>query len=189
MNLEDFKSFRRVLKPSGVGSIPTHSRHRLPAVASLCVGLALGMGFPARAEEPDEPPGPSAFNRAARSVFFPAWGQLTNGKNEKAAILFAVQTYLYTRILVETRRGHESERLALATDDPDVAWRAELGADDSFQRRRNLIFWAILTAFYGAIDAYVDTYLGSFEQEIEQSRKIFAETDPATGGIALGVRF
>jgi hypothetical protein len=156
---------------------------------SLCVGLAFGAGFPARAEEVNEPPGPSAFNRAARSALFPAWGQLTNGKNEKAAILFAVQTYLYTRILVETRRGHEYERLALSTVDPDVAWRAELTAEDSFQRRRNLIFWVILTAFYGAIDAYVDAHLGDFEREIEDSRRLFTEADPATGGIALGVRF
>lgn len=27
VDLKDFKSFRRMLKPSGVGSIPTHSRH------------------------------------------------------------------------------------------------------------------------------------------------------------------
>ena len=32
MDLEDFKSFCRVLKPSGVGSIPTHSRHRLSLI-------------------------------------------------------------------------------------------------------------------------------------------------------------
>jgi hypothetical protein len=155
----------------------------------LCAAIGFGTGTSALAEEPSGESGPSAFNRAARSVVFPAWGQLTNGKNEKAAVLFALQTYLYTRILVETRLGPDSERLALSASDSEVAWRAELTAADSFSRRRNLIFWVSLTAFYGAIDAYVDTHLGDFEQEIEESRGLFAGTDPVHGGLVLGVRF
>ena len=90
MNLEDFKSFRRVLIPSEVGSIPTHSRQNCLAV----VLLAIVVVFPSPAEAAngaDEAQwaGPGPFERAVRSAVFPAWGQLTNGKNKKAAILFS----------------------------------------------------------------------------------------------------
>ena len=121
MNLEDFKSFRRVLKPSEVGSIPTHSRHLLgrpgrgdrnPGARRRMGGRTLGWlmllalaGAPAaRAQEEDAvaapptgpatvPPGtPRPFTRALRSAVFPAWGQLSNGKSKKAAVLLAAQT-------------------------------------------------------------------------------------------------
>ena len=107
VNLEDFKSFRRVLKPPEVGSIPTHSRHLLTACA---VWLAVSLAAPARAQDENPIPGPGALNRAMRSVVLPAWGQVTNGREVKAAVLFSVETYIWTRAIMESRKGTESRR-------------------------------------------------------------------------------
>ena len=202
MNLEDFKSFRRVLKPSEVGSIPTHSRHLLGIVCAL----AFAATSPALAQEevPDDAVteekaperiwiGPSPFERAVRSVAFPAWGQLTNGKNKKAVALFSAQTYIYARLMIETRKGNEANRLAdrlegegASLGDVNVA---RSSAADHFSRRRNLFFWAFVAGFYGALDAYVDANFGDIEAELEEGRDLFSSFDPASRTVTLGVHF
>ena len=237
MNLEDFKSFCRALKPSEVGSIPTHSRHlpgsRSGAVRATCVALLsltllagatgaagatdiadstaaseaqAGSGaegeVPGPATVPGAVPravsysgieGPSAFQRAARSVAIPAWGQLTNGKKKKATVLFGVQTYLYTRIIVATRMGREGN-LRVSALERDGASAVDLefaraAAQEHFDDRRNLFFWAILTGFYGALDAYVDAHLGEFEKELEEGRALFARVGGPDEAIEMGLKF
>ena len=190
MNLEDFKSFRRVLKPPEVGSIPTHSRHLCGA---LCAGvLAVAAAAPAPAGAADDIPRPSALNRALRSAVVPAWGQVTNGKEKKAAILAGVQAYVWTRVVMESRKGRESERRAARLTEEGAAAgaiaAAEASAENHFDTRRDMVFWAILSSFYGALDAYVDTHLGDFEEDLEEGRELFAGVDPA-GRVELGIRF
>ena len=220
MNLEDFKSFRRALKPSEVGSIPTHSRQpsagdgarHLPgrpvpgagpratgfavAAAFVLVASSVAAGEEAVASRPTIDPfqdGPTAFQRAARSAVIPAWGQITNGKSRKGTILFVVQTYLYTRIAIETREAHEAkrwkeslERSGAEAAEIDVAqdW-----AQEHFDTRRNLFFWAILAGFYGAVDAYIDANLGDFEKDLEDGRALFGNVDAAERSVEVGVKF
>jgi len=150
--------------------------------------LAVCHPGPARAEEWE---GPSPFNRAVRSVVFPAWGQLTNGKTTKATLLFGVESYLWTRIVIETRAAKESDQIAaaLAGSDPGGAQVAELAADDHYSRRRDLFFWVIVAGFYGAIDAYVDAHLGDFEKELEDGRELFAGLGDDGTSMQVGVRF
>jgi hypothetical protein len=161
----------------------------------LAVCLLLGGARPLAAQEGPRWEGPSAFGRAARSVVFPAWGQLTNGKTKKAAILFSVETYIYTRIVMETRRGKEDERRAAALEEmgaPENAIAsARASADEHFNRRRDLFFWAIVAAFYGAIDAYIDAHLGDFEKELEDGRTLFGDIDVGSTeqSVELGIRF
>ena len=228
MNLEDFKSFRRVLKPSGVGSIPTHSRH-FPGVAAVAAALVLGAAVPeAAAQRPARDPatvlgtgaepetvengevplpegpvlpivppanfgeaGPGPLNRALRSAALPAWGQLTNGKHKKAAILMGIQGYVWTRVIMEGRKGNESERrlerlLAEGASQAEID-AAEFSAEHHFDTRRDLLFWAIMTTFYGALDAYIDAHLGDFDRELEEGRELFGAV---TGdGVEIGLRF
>ncbi len=240
MNLEDFKSFCRALKPSEVGSIPTHSRHlsgsRWGGVRATCLALlsltllagaagAAGAvraadiadstaareapadsGAKGEASDPATVPapgprvvshsgivGPSAFQRAARSVAIPAWGQLTNGKKKKATVLFGVQTYLYTRIIIATRMGREGN-LRVSALERDGASEVDLefaraAAQEHFDDRRDLFFWAILTGFYGALDAYVDAHLGEFEKELEDGRALFARIGGPDEAIEMGLKF
>jgi hypothetical protein len=148
----------------------------------------LGGGLPgpiraAEVERRDAPPGPSAFERAARSALFPAWGQITNGKPRKGAILFGIQTYLYTRIIVESRAAGEADRLSARLEregaDPGEIALVEGWAENHYDRRRDLFFWAILAGFYGALDAYIDAHLGDIDRELEEGRGLFARVDPS----------
>ncbi len=161
------------------------------AFAAGALGCLLAGFAPARtaAEAPGETAEPSPANRAARSAAFPAWGQLTNGKPVKAAALFALESYLATNIVIQTRRGNADRREADAAADPGEARVAEGLADAHFDRRRNLIFWSLLAMLYGIVDAYVDGYLGDFDEEIEEGRRLFGDVDPAEGSIEVGLRF
>jgi hypothetical protein len=133
--------------------------------------------------------GPTPFRRAVRSVVFPAWGQVTNGKYTKATLLFGFESYLWTRIVMETRAAHESDRIAAAATDPGVAEVARLAAEDHYGRRRDLVFWTIVASFYGAVDAYVDAYLGNFEKELGEGRELFSGVSEDGTALEVGVRF
>lgn len=138
---------------------------------------------------------PSPLNRALRSAAIPAWGQVTNGKAEKAVLQFGVQAYLLTRIIIESREGGESLRTAdrlRGLDSEAFAGQisvAEAKADDHFSRRRDLLFWWIIAGFYGALDAYVDAHLVDFDRELEEGRELFSGVDPVEKRVELGIRF
>jgi hypothetical protein len=154
-----------------------------------------GAASPARAAEPVPPGTPGPFARAVRSMVFPAWGQLTNGKSRKAVVLFTAQTYLITRVIEETRAAHESDRRADALERlPDAgsalgARAARASAQEHFDTRRDLLFWALLGACYGAMDAYVDAHLGNFGTELDEGRRLFGSADPVERSVELGLRF
>ena len=196
MNLEDFKSFRRVLITSEVGSIPTHSLQIRRALAAACIVIASGgVGGPARAAEVVPPGSPSPFGRAMRSAVFPAWGQLTNGKSKKAVVVFTAQTYVLSRLIVESRAARAADRRADALsgrEDPEgiaLEAAARASAQEHYDTRRDMLFWALLGAFYGAVDAYVDAHLGNFGEELDESRRLFANADPTERRVELGIRF
>jgi hypothetical protein len=114
---------------------------------------------------------------------------MTNGKYKKAAILFSFETYLWTRIVLETKAAHESDRIAAGATDPGEAEVARLAAEDHYGRRRDLIFWTIVAGFYGAVDAYVDAYLGDFEKELGEGRELFSGLGEDGTSLEVGVRF
>jgi len=159
-------------------------------------GLIAGNVLPAD-EVPPTASEPSPLERAFRSALFPAWGQLTNGRRKKAVVLFSVQTYIYTRLVLETRRAWEAQReadrlTALGSEDPGVLAdlsAAEAASQNHFDRRRDLLFWALVGGFYGAMDAYIDAQLGDFEGELDKDRSLFGGIDPAQGTVELGLRF
>lgn len=166
-------------------------------VAPLVLAIALGL-FGARsvAAQPGAD-GPGPLNRAIRSAVFPAWGQVTNGSTTKAVLLFTVQSYVYSRIAIETRRIGEAERRQefLGTVDPEdpavqeLLRAADTSAQEHFDRRRDLLFWALVGSFYGAIDAYIDAHLGDFDEELEEGRSVFGRVDPEEGTVEFGLRF
>jgi hypothetical protein len=136
---------------------------------------------------------PSPFNRAIRSAVVPGWGQLTNGKPKKSVVQFGVQTYLLTRIVIESREAGEANRAADALRGMENAAgevdRLESKAQDHYKRRRDLLFWWIIAGFYGAMDAYVDAHLGDFEKDLEDGRTLFSDVDPISRNVELGLRF
>lgn len=169
MNSEDFKSFCRALKPSGVGSIPTRSRHFLAGGVTL---LALCAGVPAAAQEP--PPAaprvfrPSPGGAMLRSALVPGWGQLYNRRLVKAVLFAAGRGYLGYRIFREQDIADGYERAAQRiTDDPglrDQTWRARNRALD---RRDDFIWWSAFALVFTMAEAYVDAALMGFDEEFE----------------------
>ncbi|MGQ0722147.1 MAG: DUF5683 domain-containing protein [Candidatus Eiseniibacteriota bacterium] len=144
------------------------------------------------AEDPEKPdPVPFAFTRAVQSAVFPAWGQVANGRKVKAAVLFGFQTYIWTRVVVQTQRGREwqqeVDRLEAAGGSSAEVAHAEALAEEHFDTRRDLLFWAIIGSFYGALDAYIDAHLGDFDRELEEGRGLFAEVGPSAAHV--GYRF
>jgi len=85
-----------------------------------------------------------------KSVVFPGWGQWSNGKKQKAAVYFAVETYFATKALVWRHRARQN-----------VDYSTFMRARD----RRNYFYWFTgLTIFVSMFDAYADRYLLTLER-------------------------
>jgi hypothetical protein len=116
---------------------------------------------------------------------------VANGRKEKAALLISFQTNISTREVMQTQRGREweqeADRLQAGGGTSSEVARAEALAEEHFETRRDLLFWAIIGSFYGALDAYIDAHLGDFDRELEDSRGLFAEIEPSAA--RLGYRF
>jgi hypothetical protein len=92
-------------------------------------------------------------------------------------------------MIVESKRGASDQRMADAATDEATQEMYEGLADAHYDRRRNLIFWSLLTVLYGIADAYVDAHLGDFDAETQRGGELFGKVDTVDQTIALGVRF
>ncbi|MCK5596802.1 MAG: hypothetical protein KAJ04_05070 [Candidatus Eisenbacteria sp.] len=93
------------------------------------------------------------------SAACPGLGQLLNGKEPKAAIVSAVETFLVAGLIIEDRRARNSLRLYRQTNDD----RYYDEYSEHFDRRQTLVWWAAVAALYGMVDAYVDAHLVGFD--------------------------
>lgn len=86
-----------------------------------------------------------------RSVAFPGWGQWSNGKKQKAAFYFTVESYFITKALIWRHRARGSG--------------LEFATFDHARDRRNYFYWLTgLTLFVSMFDAYADRYLLTLER-------------------------
>ncbi len=112
--------------------------------AVFCAGDAYYCGSPGAEFSPSM--------AALRSVVFPGWGQLSNGKRLKAAGIFLAQTGMgfsaYTqhqRFLYYDARGEEMEARFYKND------------------RNRLLWWSVGLVIYSAADAFVDCHLRNWD--------------------------
>ncbi len=85
-----------------------------------------------------------------KSVAFPGWGQWSNGKKQKAAVYFGLETYWITKALMWRHKARTAENLA------DYAHARD---------RRNYFYWLTgITVFVSMFDAYADRYLLTLER-------------------------
>ncbi|MFH1680457.1 MAG: DUF5683 domain-containing protein [Candidatus Eisenbacteria bacterium] len=131
----------------------------------------------------------SPFWASARSLVFPAWGQLHNGSQKKAVVLFSLQTYLLGRVFVVERRArYYGDRM----NDADPAWRAEdleRRYEDLRDTRRDLVWWSSILALYSVIDAYVDAHMVGFDSDVEGVERVTAGIVPTGDGAAVALRY
>jgi hypothetical protein len=85
-----------------------------------------------------------------KSVAFPGWGQWANGKKQKAAIYFGIESYWITKALIWRHRARTADDFAEFTHAQD---------------RRNFFYWLTgITVFVSMFDAYADRYLLTLER-------------------------
>ena len=115
------------LNPGLVGSIPTRSRHRAPALALALLGAAHAStlagqqplaGAPQDSAQAVETPGspgrPSAAGAFVRSMVVPGWGQAVAGSPGRGVFYFTVQSVAVWMILKTTKTlGSASDILAM----------------------------------------------------------------------------
>jgi hypothetical protein len=111
-------------------------------------------------------PSPGGFFRSPtgtllKSVAFPGWGQWSNGKKQKAAVYFGIETYFLTKALIWRHRALDRLSVWERTNRGDVAaLRAAFNTYDSARNSRNYFYWLTgITAFISMFDAYADSYL------------------------------
>jgi hypothetical protein len=99
-------------------------------------------------------------------VAFPGWGQWSNGKKQKAAVYFSIETYFLTKALIWRHRAVDRLSAWEHIDRGDrSALQAAFNSYDSARNSRNYFYWlAGITTFISMFDAYADSYLLTLER-------------------------
>ncbi|RJP78674.1 MAG: hypothetical protein C4524_06270 [Candidatus Zixiibacteriota bacterium] len=111
---------------------------------------------------------------AVRSVLFPGWGQLSNGKFWKGAVIFTGQSALAFSAYLQHQRFRYN------------AAHGETSAADFYQNDRNrLLWWLAGSMVYSAADAFVDAHLRKWDVSEVALEPVFS---PESRSLGLGVR-
>jgi len=114
-----------------------------------------------------------------KSVAFPGWGQISNGKYLKAGLIMVVESYFIYKAVDYSR---------LASDWRDK-WKAEPDTGglkgvyfnqyaDYRDTRNSFIWYTAITVFFSMIDAYVDAHLKDFPEDIPVSDNLSLSVEP-----------
>ena len=112
---------------------------------------------------------------AFKSIFFPGWGQLSNGKRWKAAGMFALQTGFAFGAFTQ----HERFLFYDALGDVDKA---------SFYKsdRNRLVWWSAGIVLFSAFDAFVDCHLRDWN--VSEKLSILPHYAPESKSAGLSLR-
>ncbi|MFH1279877.1 MAG: DUF5683 domain-containing protein [Candidatus Eisenbacteria bacterium] len=150
------------------------------------------MLFPPLPARGGETPAPhvSPFGASLRSMAFPGWGQLHNGSEIKAVVIFSLQSYLLSRAFIIERRArwYDEER-----NDPSSPW-GEAFLEERYRdlrdRRADMVWWAAILGLYSVLDAYVDAHMVGFDDDVEAVDRVTWRIAPeprADGGVAVAL--
>jgi hypothetical protein len=114
-----------------------------------------------------------------KSVAFPGWGQWSNGKKQKAAVYFGIESYWITKALIWRHRARSADDLAEFAHARD---------------RRNYFYWLTgITVFVSMFDAYADRYLLTMERTRNMPDEFWGDINfPLPGDewrLALAIKF
>jgi hypothetical protein len=113
---------------------------------------------------------------AFKSILFPGWGQLSNGKHWKAMGIFALQTSVAFGIFTQ----HEHYIFYNALNQPSTA---------SFYKndRNRLVWWSAGIAILSALDAFVDCHLRDWNVSEELSWAPYYSPESRSTGLSLNL--
>lgn len=98
-----------------------------------------------------------------KSVAFPGWGQLANGKRQKAAVYFGIESYWIAKSLIWRHRARTA---------------ASLADFSHAQDRRNYFYWLTgITVFVSMFDAYTDRYMLTLERTRDEGDDFWGNAD------------
>jgi len=114
-----------------------------------------------------------------KSVAFPGWGQWSNGKKQKAAVYFGIESYWITKAMIWRHRARTADNFSEFTH---------------ARGRRNYFYWLTgITIFVSMFDAYADRYLLTLERTRDMPDDFwgdYSEDHPGDGWrLALTLRF
>jgi hypothetical protein len=112
---------------------------------------------------------------AFKSVFFPGWGQLSNGKRWKAAEMFLLQTSFALSAFTQHERF-------LFYDAQGDASQAGFYKND----RNRLIWWSAGIMLFSAFDAFVDCHLRDWN--VSEKLSILPQYSPGSKSAGLSLR-
>jgi len=128
----------------------------------------------AKKERHVEPP----YRIVLRSLLYPGWGQLYNGKSLKALAVFASESALLSMIYTEWRAASRAYDAHLTEPDDTKAAKLYAEYEDHFNKQETYAWWTAGFVLLSLADAYVDGNLITFEEEFGGS----AEEGVSTGG-------
>lgn len=173
-------------------TFPPPSTARRPLAGLLLLLLLLPAGPARGAGEGEDRVSP--FGASIRSLAFPGWGQLSNGSEIKAVVIFSLQSYLLSRTFVIERRArwYDDRR-----NDPEAPWDPEFLEErylELRERRGDMVWWTAILGLYSVLDAYVDAHMVGFDEDVEEVERVTWRLAPGSFreggvGLALAARF
>ena len=114
-----------------------------------------------------------------KSVAFPGWGQWSNGKKQKAAVYFGIESYWITKALIWRHRARTADDLSEFAHARD---------------RRNYFYWLTgITVFVSMFDAYADRYLLTMERTRNMPDEFWGDVNHPSQSdewrLALAIKF
>ncbi len=157
-------------------------------LTGLSLFLACGAGY---GEERDGSARVSPRNALLMSTVVPGWGQLATGHRVKGAVCFAAGAGLLGKYFIEDRRADRAlERAGLATTNSEyVHFYNEYSRH--FDRKNDVVWWAVFFWLYAMIDAYVDAHLVGFDKGFDgepQGDRLRPWGEVTQTGFRLGIR-
>lgn len=109
-----------------------------------------------------------------RSVVVPGWGQLSNRKYFKAALVLGLESYLIYKAIDKGRQASDWKEKWLEaqnSQDPDLSGMTSIYFSNysSYRNGRNTQYWLLaLTVFLSMFDAYVDAHMSPFPEAVPE---------------------
>jgi hypothetical protein len=146
--------------PAGAAAAAAES-----TVVSQSTGTRPGTAVRTRKARHVEP----SYRVVLRSLVYPGWGQLHNGKSLKALAVFVSEGALLGMIYTEARAASRAYDKHLAESDVERAAELYSEYEKHFERQESFTWWTVGLVLFSLADAYVDANLVTFEDEFRDT--------------------
>lgn len=172
----------------------TDTVNALPASSpSLGVGLVDSSGTPPLGVgKPDTSFWQRPTGALFKSIIFPGWGQYSNGKYQKAAIFFTIESFFIVKSVEYFKKTRDRFDQFHKTENRD-----DFFAYDDARSTRNKYYWYLAgTVFISMWDAFADAHIKPFEETKDKGDEFWGlepggkpDLSPPPLSLMLTIRF